>query len=125
MREREDKLNEALTRLRHWLALDTEAMLSPGVPMSTGLAGLEEGAEHLRAEADANKRLATVARQSQEDAEASLSEMRDQVESLTRQVASVTAERDDLQARLEAHETLLKTAGLEIEFRPGKGKRSR
>lgn len=129
MREREEKLNEALTRLRHWLALDAEAMLGAGIStMPARLAGLEAGAEQLRAEADANKRLA---QQSRQHAEASVSamhdqveRMRDQIDSLSAEVRSVTAERDALRARLEEHETLLKTAGLEIEFRPARSGRS-
>ena len=123
MRDREEKLNGALIRLRHWLALDAEAMLSPNT--STRLAGLEAGAEQLREEAESSKRMASAAQQGQEHAEASLAQMRAQVESLTRQVAGVTKERDALKTRLAEHETMLQEAGLEIEFRSKKGRKSR
>lgn len=117
MHEREQSLNEALTRLRHWLALDAEAMLSPGM---SGLAGLEAGAEQLRAEADANRQLASAAQQGRDDAQATITDLRERLGDLTRRLDGVTAERDELRSRLQEHEALLKTAGLEIEFRPSK-----
>jgi len=137
MRRREASLSEALTRLRHWLALDTEAMLSArkapsdaiNLPtprsLEAGLAGLEAGAEQLRAEADSNRQIALIARRSRKDAEQTIDALNQRVRELEAQVDSVTRERDGLRERLDEQERLFEAAGLEIEWRPAKPRRSR